>query len=34
METTGIIGAIYRDYIGLYRDNGNQNGNYYIIAVI
>ena len=26
METTGITGAI----LGLYRNNGNENGNYYI----
>ena len=32
METTGIIGIIkdLRVY-GLYKDNGKENGNYYII---
>ena len=36
MKTTGIlviIGSIqglYRVYIGLYRDNGKENGNYYV----
>ena len=31
METTGIIGAIMplEVILGLYRDNGKENGNYY-----
>ena len=41
VETTGIIWGLYRDYrvhirvyirvlLGLYRDNGKENGNYYL----
>ena len=33
METLGPFKGVYRDYIGvilgLYRDNGKENGNYY-----
>ena len=29
METTGIIGVIWGYVLGLYRDNGRENGNYY-----
>ena len=29
METTGIIGIIGKK-LGLHRDNGKENGNYYI----
>ena len=28
METTGIIGAYVGVILGLYRDNGKENGNY------
>ena len=27
----GVILGLYRYYIGFYRDNGKENGNYYII---
>ena len=33
METTGIIGIIVGLYditVGMYRDNGKENGNYYL----
>ena len=41
METTGILWGLYRDFrvyvrvyirvvLGLYRDNGKENGDYYL----
>ena len=29
LETLGPFKGIYRGYIGIYRDNGKENGNYY-----
>ena len=31
MEALGPFKGIYRVVLGLYRDNGKDNGNYYII---